>query len=115
MSKLFSTSNPNRVIFICPGCDGYHEIDTTRWGFNGSFEAPTFTPSILVTTGHYCQGRADNDHCWCTYYKEYPDKEVHFKCGVCHSYVTDGKIQFLGDCTHPLAGQTVELPDIKEV
>jgi hypothetical protein len=30
---------------------------------------------------------------------------------VCHSFVTDGKIQFLSDCTHALAGQTVALPD----
>jgi hypothetical protein len=29
----------------------------------------------------------------------------------CHSFVTNGKIQFLADCTHKLAGQTVELPD----
>ncbi len=28
---------------------------------------------------------------------------------VCHSFVTDGQIQFLGDCTHKLAGQTVPL------
>ena len=30
---------------------------------------------------------------------------------ICHSFVTDGRIQFLGDCTHKLAGQTVDLPD----
>lgn len=30
---------------------------------------------------------------------------------TCHSFVTDGRIQFLGDCTHSLAGQTVDLPD----
>jgi hypothetical protein len=29
----------------------------------------------------------------------------------CHSYVTNGRIQFLSDCHHSLAGQTVELPD----
>ena len=29
---------------------------------------------------------------------------------VCHSFVTDGLIQFLGDCTHALAGQTVDMP-----
>lgn len=29
---------------------------------------------------------------------------------VCHSFVTDGCIQYLGDCTHRLAGQTVDLP-----
>ena len=30
---------------------------------------------------------------------------------VCHSFVTNGRIQYLGDCTHKLAGQTVDLPD----
>ena len=35
-------------------------------------------------------------------------------CKRCHSFVTDGRIQFLSDCTHALAGQTVDLPDIKE-
>ena len=30
---------------------------------------------------------------------------------ACHTFVTDGRIQFLGDCTHALAGQTVDLPD----
>lgn len=29
----------------------------------------------------------------------------------CHSYITDGKIKFLADCHHSLAGQTVEIPD----
>ncbi len=29
---------------------------------------------------------------------------------VCHTFVTDGRIQFLGDCTHVMAGQTVDLP-----
>jgi hypothetical protein len=27
--------------------------------------------------------------------------------------VNDGKIQFLGDCHHKLAGQTVELPEAR--
>ena len=26
-------------------------------------------------------------------------------------FVTDGNIQFLADCTHALAGQTVPMPD----
>jgi hypothetical protein len=33
------------------------------------------------------------------------------KPSICHSFVTDGRIQFLNDCTHSLAGQTVDLPD----
>ena len=43
----------------------------------------------------------------------YPKREESFDHidTVCHSFVTDGRIQFLGDCTHSLAGQTVDLPE----
>jgi hypothetical protein len=27
----------------------------------------------------------------------------------CHSFVNDGSVQFLGDCEHELAGQTVAM------
>jgi hypothetical protein len=29
----------------------------------------------------------------------------------CHSFVREGKIEYLGDCEHYLQGQTVELPE----
>lgn len=32
-----------------------------------------------------------------------------FPIWVCHSFVRDGKIEFLGDCTHEFAGKTVDL------
>lgn len=32
----------------------------------------------------------------------------------CHMYIREGKIQFLSDCSHALAGQTVEMPDFDE-
>lgn len=36
----------------------------------------------------------------------------HPKWGrCCHSFVVDGRMQFLGDCTHALAGQMVDIPD----
>lgn len=89
------------VAFHCPGCEGGHMVSHSGphpvWGWNGSMDAPTFTPSIRVT------------------YPANPNAIEEFKewrterC--CHSFVTDGKIQFLGDCTHKLAGQTVEIPD----
>jgi hypothetical protein len=31
---------------------------------------------------------------------------------VCHSFVRDGRIEFLSDSTHHLSGQTVELPEV---
>lgn len=32
----------------------------------------------------------------------------------CHSFVTDGRIQFLTDSWHSLKGQTVDLPVVTE-
>jgi hypothetical protein len=31
---------------------------------------------------------------------------------VCHTWINDGKVQFLGDCTHEFAGQTLDLLDV---
>ena len=32
----------------------------------------------------------------------------------CHLYVRNGRIEFLSDCNHALAGQTVDLPDCED-
>lgn len=116
LSAKLRSAEGGRLLFRCPGCNELHQVsvgdgDGPRWGYNGNPEAPTFTPSILVRSGHYVPGH-ENGPCWCTYAKEHPEEDDGFKCSVCHSFVTDGRIQFLGDCTHALAGQTVELPDI---
>lgn len=101
------------VAFWCPGCKEYHAIHIDRpehpvWGFNGNYEDPTFTPSILVKSGHYA-AHAKGDDCWCNWAEKHPDEPAPFKCCICHSFVTDGKIQYLSDCTHALAGQTVDM------
>jgi hypothetical protein len=70
----------------CKGCDTFHAFDN-RWEFNGNFEKPTFSPSMLV------------------YPANKPEKR-------CHSFVRDGKIQYLDDCFHQYKGQTLELEDI---
>jgi hypothetical protein len=108
----------DRLAFWCPGCKESHQIAIgegpgPRWGYNGNPERPTFTPSVLVTSGHYCSRHKSGDDCWCTFNAEEVAEgrePTGFKCGICHSFVTDGRIQFLGDCTHELAGQTVDLP-----
>lgn len=82
MSKIFIKGD--QFYFLCPGCNQFHSVNKS-WEFNGDVEKPTFSPSILVTNN------------------------VGLRC---HSFVTNGKIQFLGDCVHELKGQTVELPDI---
>lgn len=103
--------------FWCPGCEEIHGVWVSRavhpvWTWNGSLERPTLQPSILVTSGHYMTHHKPGAPCWCTHNAEHPD-DAWFNCSRCHSFVTDGRIQFLGDCSHKLAGQTVDLPDVE--
>lgn len=82
-------------VFHCAGCGYSHpfEIETPKgdgWRWNGSLEKPTFQPSLLVYGG----GLAHTPRC--------------------HSFVTNGEIQYLSDSTHSLSGMTVELPDWDE-
>ena len=106
------------VSFVCPGCREPHAILVSGtshpvWQWNGNGDTPTFTPSILVRSGHYAPGHVGNT-CWCTYNAEHPETTNPFKCEVCHSFVTNGQIQFLMDSTHALSGRTVEIPNWEE-
>lgn len=86
-----NTPNDIEFTFYCPGCEHHHGFKTTgkepRWTFNGNMEKPTVQPSIR------CRVPGD---------EEFPEE-------VCHFYITDGKIQYLTDCTHKLAGQTIDM------
>jgi hypothetical protein len=108
MAKVHDT-NTGEYLFFCPGCNEAHKLNKT-WEFNGDYERPTFKPSVLVRSGHYVSGYK-SDKCWCTYDREHPNNPAPCKCVICHSFITDGKIQYLSDCTHELAGQTIDLPD----
>lgn len=87
-----------RWAFLCPGCGFEHALHVSggkegspKWSFNGDVDFPTFSPSVLVR--------------W-DFSDQRPDR-------VCHSFVRGGRIEFLGDCTHDMAGRTVDLPDMK--
>lgn len=98
------------ISYWCQGCQEMHAINST-WQFDGNLEAPTFAPSVLVTSGHYL---ADwkGPNCWCTYNAKHPEKPTVFKRERCHTFINGGMVQFLPDCTHALAGQTLQLPDL---
>jgi len=114
LSATLRSVEDGGIAFYCPGCNSAHVIYTgagagSRWGYNGNPESPTFTPSVLVRSGHFVPGHEAGTDCWCTWKDK--DEFTEMKCTVCHSFVTNGQILFLGDCTHPLAGQTVPLPE----
>jgi hypothetical protein len=101
---------PGRIVhFWCPGCDDAHQVSIEHpdgWGFNGDLERPTITPSVLVHMTKW-KGTVEEYGKWTR--PTHPEVEPGGQA-VCHSFVTDGRIQFLGDSTHQLAGQTVDLP-----
>lgn len=78
-------NEPGLFIFWCEGCGYCHHLDTKRWQFNGDLERPTASPSLLVNGA----GLAPHPRC--------------------HILVKDGRIQYLSDCTHALAGKTVDM------
>jgi hypothetical protein len=113
VSKLYATG-PGFLAFHYPGCDCSHtvSIEPGRWTWNGDSDHPTFSPSVLVRSGHFASGfEATGEDCWCSYNREHPEEPEPFSCMVCHSFVRDGRIQFLGECAHKLVGQTVDLPE----
>lgn len=98
-----------RFGFHCPGCGHEHIYyvksphwykDSQGWTFNGDFDKPTFNPSLLNTWGTFA------DPNW------RPPEDAKGHSGRCHLFVTNGQIQYCGDCTHELNGQTVEMKDI---
>ena len=85
---------------FCPACDHMHGYaveqpfpsNNARWSFNGNGDSPTFTPSMNIGIGPFPIGHIER----------------------CHYFLTDGRIQYLGDCTHAMAGQTVDCPDVPD-
>jgi len=119
MSRRVKETSDGKLSFLCPGCDVRHTVAVKsssgpQWTWNKDISKPTLSPSVLVRSGHYIPGHTGG--CWCTYLAEHPEEDPAdlFQCGVCHSFVVDGNIQFLNDCTHALAGQTVPLPELQE-
>lgn len=97
-SKLLMNED-GYTLFYCPACETPHALAVKgpqAWGWNGNGDSPTFTPSVLVT--HDAKPDASEE------FKEWRTERR------CHSFITDGRIQFLSDCTHALAGHTVDLP-----
>ena len=75
----------------CPimiGISGEHPV----WNWNGDKKEPTVSPSILTRLPWGEEGRE-----------------------VCnHVFIREGRIQYLGDCSHEYAGMTMDLPRLSE-
>lgn len=93
----------DRWLFWCPGCRDLHAVGD-GWAFNGNIERPTFSPSILVTGGAQRDNAGEIKR----------DASGNVLQLHCHSFLEDGRLRFLSDCHHELAGQTVALPELPD-
>lgn len=106
-----ATGHNTGYSFMCPGCKHAHAIYTNwdgkpRWTFNGDTEKPTFSPSLLIRWDAHEPPVTPENH---EEYKRNPWPQQKIP-KVCHSFIRDGMIQFLNDCTHDLAGKIVPIP-----
>lgn len=77
------------LMFFCPGCKYYHHFVIERhspgpvWSWNGDRDKPTFSPSLGVNMAM-----------------------PEFRC---HLFMRGGKIEYLQDSFHGLAGTKVDM------
>ncbi len=94
MAKIFERIKEDEIQYRqygyrCLGCECFHFFKIVEDGgkhtFNKDMDNPTVTPSLL------CDWQ-----------------------GVpkCHSYIKNGKVQYLSDCEHKYAGLTIDLPNV---
>jgi hypothetical protein len=87
-------ANTVSMLFYCPGCREHHGFRVKgpeSWEWDGSMTKPTFSPSLRVLDS--VDGKAQTK---------------------CHLFVRAGKIQFLKDSLHELAGKTVDMTPVDE-
>ena len=120
IGKKLRSVEGGSVAFMCPGCGCGHRVGieppaTPIWQWNGSGDAPTFSPSIVSHGTELTHQGLQQAAAWLAARRPMEEKAVfETRQTLCHSFVRDGKIQFLADCTHALAGQTVALPDFED-
>ena len=79
-----------QYLYFCKGCGYEHafalKVDGGHHDFNMDLDNPTVSPSLV--------------------HDFTPDHKHR-----CHSFIKNGKIQYLSDCAHELRGKTIDLPD----
>ena len=108
LSNILRSQAGGRVAWWCPGCDAPHAITVegpSAWTWDRNAETPTFSPSVLTTgTRMTVEGEAMLARGESPTDGRYPSVETR-----CHSFMKGGQMEFLSDCTHALAGQTVPI------
>lgn len=93
---LIEENDIKTALLYMPGLPMHVQINLAGphpvWGWNGSKDKPTFSPSVLTRIP------------WGTERREI----------VNHVFIRDGRISYLSDCSHEFAGRSMDLPRLEE-
>ncbi len=97
----------DRFFHWCPACEEMHSLPD-GWNFDGNLESPTFRPSFK----HSGIRTVKIDGKWTgEWVRDENGKGIPF---ICHYILTNGILNFCGDCTHNFSGQSIPLPVLPE-
>lgn len=114
--RNYGTSRTSRgYAHWCPACKEMHVFTTERnagsagpqWTFDGNAASPTFSPSMKITGK---QIERDEGGKWTGEWVRDQNGNAVDYC--CHYILTAGVLNYCGDSTHALKGQSVPLPDL---
>lgn len=95
----------------CPACQEFHQLPDS-WTFNGNLEKPSFQPSFLhrgfkrnIVGGKWVGEGRD------AWLYDANGRPIEY---ICHYILTDGVLNYCGDCTHALAGKSVPLAELPQ-
>jgi hypothetical protein len=77
------------------------------WSFNGNINSPTFTPSFLHKGNLLVY---DENGKWNGEWQR--DGSGNLISYICHYILTNGVLNFCGDSTHALRGQSVAMSEL---
>jgi hypothetical protein len=118
LSEFIVQLYPGYIGWACPGCMEAHFINVRNpflnpqimkimagpvWSWDENAENPTFNPSVLVTGIQTTRDGWKWAGDWVT------GEDGKLAEQRCHCFIRNGYIEYLGDCTHSLAGQRIKM------
>lgn len=113
LSPILLQINSYTLSFYCPGCKMMHNVylkhpenKQASWDWNMCVKEPTFSPSLLINgTARITDEERDI---------LMAGGEIEPRPYTCHFFIRNGKLEYLGDCSHDLKGKTLAMMDVPE-
>lgn len=116
MAKAKIQVTSEAFVVFCPACNTTHAFPRDNHSFNESEQKPTLYPGLRLATKYTAPPESKpadmepGDYAKAVKAHGERHDEADPTQTICHLIVNNGEIQYLGDCTHKMVGQTIDLP-----